>query len=70
MADIPLNVLINNSLYQKIIYVYCHLKTAIMDFNLTGEMYVCLSAIMPSYLCRNFAAGGPIIQRVPPPVYN
>jgi hypothetical protein len=70
MADIPLSVLIRNLFYQKIIYVYCHLKIANVDFNLIGEMYVSLSAVMPSYLCRNFATGGPTVQRDPQPVYK
>lgn len=70
MAGIPLSVLISNSLYQKINYFYCHLKIAIVDFNLTGEMYVGLSAVMLPSLCRNFATGRRTVQRTPPPVYK
>jgi hypothetical protein len=70
VEHIPLSVLISNSLYQKIIYFYCHLKIAIVDFNLAGEMYLRQSLFMPFCLCRKFATCGPTFPSVPPPVYK
>lgn len=62
MAVISFSFSISNSLYQKIVYVYCHLKITIVRFNLFRETYVRLSVFMSFCLCRKFATGGPTFQ--------